>query len=77
MSIKHQIRRYPSKNHEIVAKLREYAGAGPPVDPTMLVKRKAAEIAVAMALLHGGDWRAEVDHQTGFVLIAPQLPQIG
>lgn len=72
MAISHRIKpRYASKNHEIVANLREAAGAGPPMDPEMVVKRKAAEIAVAMALLHGGNWRPVVDHQNRIVLIRP------
>ena len=72
MGIKHQIRRYPSKNHEIVAKLREAAGAGPPIDPHMKAKRLAAELAVMMALLNGGDWMVQIDHQERFVLIVPR-----
>lgn len=74
MGIQHQVRpKYRSKNEEIVARLREDAGAAPPIDPHMKVKRLTAEVAVAMALLHGGDWRVEIDHQSGFVLVAPRL----
>lgn len=73
MAISRQIRaRYQTRNHEIVAGLREAAGAAAPLDPHIVVKRKAAEISVAMAILHGGDWRVEIDHQAGFVLIAPR-----
>lgn len=68
--------RHQSRNDEIIAELRKSAGAGPPMDPMTVVKRKAAEISIQMALLHGGDWRVEIDHQAGFVLIAPRLPQI-
>lgn len=74
MGIKHQIRRYPSKNHEIVAKLRDAAGAGPPVDPAMRIKRLVAEIAIQMALLHGGDFRVQIDHEKGYILVAPRPP---
>lgn len=70
MAIKYRSR-YRTKNEEIVAGLREIAGASPPIDPKMKVKRHAAEISTAMALLHGGDWRVVVDHQQGFVLIRP------
>lgn len=70
MAIKYRSR-YRTKNEEIVAQLREAAQAGPPIDPKMKVKRHAAEISTAMALLHGGDWRVVVDHQQGFVLIRP------
>lgn len=74
MGIQHQVRpKYGSKNEEIVAKLREDAGAGPPVDPYMKVKRLTAEVAVAMALIHGGNWRVEIDHHAGFVLVSPRL----
>lgn len=71
MAISHRIRpRYASKNEEIVAKLREAAGAGPPIDPVMKVKRLTAEVAVQMALIYGGDWRVEVDPEIGFVLVS-------
>lgn len=74
MSIRHRIApRYESRNHEIVAGLREAAGAGPPVDPKMAVKRYAAQISTAMALIHGGDWMVQIDHQEGFVLIVPRI----
>jgi hypothetical protein len=68
----HYVPRYKTRNEEIVAELRSFAGASAPLDPEMVIKRKAAEIAIAMALLHGGDWRVEVDHQAGFVLVAPR-----
>lgn len=72
LAIQHQIKaRYASRNDEIVAGLRETAGAGPPIDPKMLVKRKAAEISTAMALIHGGDWRVVIDHDAPMILIRP------
>jgi hypothetical protein len=75
LAIRHQItRRYATRNEEIVAGLREAAGAGPPVDPELKVKRLVAEIAIQMALLHGGDWRAEVDHEIGYALISRRSP---
>lgn len=75
MAIFHQIRpKYQSRNEEIVAGLFESAGALPPAPPELVIKRKAAEISTLMALIHGGDWRVEIDHQTGFVLVAPRLP---
>lgn len=71
MAISHRIKaRYQTRNHEIVAGLRDAAGAAAPLDPYMVVKRKTAEIAVSMALLHGGDWRVRIDHQEGLVMIA-------
>ena len=49
------------------------AGAAAPMDPMMVVKRKAAEISTAMALLHGGDWRVQIDHEVGLVAIVRRL----
>lgn len=63
--------RYATRNDEIIAELREAAGAAAPMDPKTVVKRKAAEISTAMALLHGGDWRVQVDHSVPLVLIRP------
>jgi len=71
MAIHHQIRpRYKTRNEEIVAKLRGAAGAVAPLDPRIVIKRKAAEISTAMALIHGGDWRVHIDHEAGLVAIA-------
>ncbi len=70
MAIEYQPRpRYASKNHEIIANLRESVGAQPPADPEVIIKRKTAELAAAMALLHGGDWRVRIDHQEGLVMV--------
>lgn len=72
MSIHHRIKpRYPSRQHEIIANLRAEVGAGPPIDPYMKVKRLTAEVAVTMALVHGGEWRVVVDHDAPMVLIRP------
>jgi hypothetical protein len=71
LAIRHQItRRYATRNEEIVAGLREAAGAGPPVDPAVKVKRLVAEIAIQMALLHGGDWKVEIQPEKGFLLVS-------
>lgn len=70
MALHHRIRpKYPTRNAEIVAGLREAAGAAAPIDPHTLIKRKAAEVSTAMALIHGGDWRVVVDHETPMVLV--------
>lgn len=72
MAISHRIQqKYQTKNEEIVAGLRERAGAVAPLDPFMVVKRKAAEVSTAMALIHGGDWRVVVDHESRMVLVRP------
>lgn len=62
--------RYETRNEEIVAELREAAGAAAPLDPRIVVKRKAAEISTLMALLHGGHWMVRIDHDEGLVMIA-------
>lgn len=68
MAIKYG-QRYATRNEEIVADLRAISGAGAPVDPRMKIKRLTAEVATAMALVHGGDWRAVVDHDVPMVLV--------
>lgn len=75
MAIIHQIRRkYRTKQEEIVGEIMESAGALSSLDPEVVIKRKAAEVSYLMALLHGGEWRVEIDHESGFVLVAPALP---
>lgn len=72
LAISHRIvQRYATKNEEIVAGLRELAGAAAPMDPMIVIKRKAAEISTAMALVHGGEWRVLIDHEAPLVLIRP------
>lgn len=61
--------KFRTRNEEIVAKLRDDAGAVEPLNPHTVVKRKAAELSGAMALIHGGDWRVVVDHETPLVLV--------
>lgn len=72
MALVHRIRpKFLTRNHEIVASLRKAAGATAPLDPHIVVKRKAAELSSAMALLHGGDWQVQIDHEIPLVLIRP------
>lgn len=71
LAIQHQIKpRFASRNEEIVAGIIEAAGAVPPLDPVIVIKRKAAEISTLMALLHGGAWWIHVDHEVGLVTVA-------
>lgn len=71
MAIKRQIRqRYATRNEEIVAELREAAGAAPPIDPTMRAKRLIAEAATLLALAHGGNWRVQFEPARGLAAIA-------
>lgn len=55
-----------------VARIRAEARAGPPDDPKKKLRRRIAEAAYLMALLHGGEWRVEIDPHSAFVLIARQ-----
>lgn len=74
MAINHQFRpKYKSRNEEIVAGLRESAGAGPPVDPTKKLKRYVAEAAILTALVHGGDWRVQFEPEEGLIQIVRRL----
>lgn len=71
MAIIHQIRRkYRTKQEETVADLLYGTGVKSEEEMDTVIKRKAAEISIAMAILHGGDWGVQVDHQRGAVLIA-------
>lgn len=71
MAISRQIKpKFKTRNEQIVAELREAAGAAPPIDPAMRVKRLVAEVAIMMALLHGGEWKVEFQPEKGFLLIS-------
>jgi hypothetical protein len=74
MSIRHRIApRYATRNHEIVAGLREAAGAGPPVEPVMAAKKKIAEAATLLALSQGGEWRIQFEPENDLVQIVRRL----
>lgn len=78
MSLQRRIKpKYTTRTEAIVAKLRAEAGAGEPIDPHMKVKRLTAEVAVTMALIHGGDWSVLVDHENRLVMVAPADGQAG
>jgi hypothetical protein len=71
VAIIHQIRRkYATKTEETIADLAASAGALGASDPKAVLKRKTAEAAYLMALLHGGDWRVQIDHEDGLIVIA-------
>lgn len=53
-----------------VARIRAEARAGAPIDPHMRIKKRVAEVAYLMALVHGGDWKVRIDPQNGLVQIA-------
>ena len=53
-----------------MAKLRDIAAW--PTDMARQIEVDAASIASAMASLHGGEWRIQIDHLAGLVLIVPR-----
>lgn len=74
MAIIHQIRRkYATREEELIADLLYGAGNKTEQELETVIKRKAAEISIAMAVLHGGDWRVQIDHADGFVHITRRL----
>jgi hypothetical protein len=76
LPIRRQIKpRYRTRNERIIAELRANVGAGAPIDPKMKAKRLVAEIAILMALIHGGDWRVQFEPENGIVLISRRLPR--
>lgn len=46
-------------------------------DTVESIDAAARALADAMARLHGGRWRAHVDHNTGFVLVQPIIGRDG
>lgn len=65
--------KYKTRNEEIIAGLREAAGAGPAVDPEMRAKKLIAEAAILLALSRGGDWRMQFQPDRGLVVVARRL----
>lgn len=65
--------KYKTKNEQIVAKIRAEAGADAPRDPHMVIKKRTAELAYLMALIHGGDWRIQFEPENGLVQIVRRL----
>lgn len=61
--------KYQTRNEAIIAGLRLATGTAGPIDPYMRVMKRAAEVAYLMALIHGGDWRIDVDHEVGSVVV--------
>lgn len=61
--------KYKTKNEQIVAKIRAEARADAPRDPHMVIKKRTAELAYLMALIHGGDWSVQIDHEVGLIAV--------
>ena len=71
MAIEHRIKpKYQNRIEQTVANLRATAGADAPRDPRMMIKKKIADLAYLMALVHGGEWRVEQDPHGTFVLLS-------
>lgn len=74
MAIIHRIKpKFNSRSEQIVARLRESTGAAAPIDPQIKLKRLVAEASTVMALIHGGDWKVQIDHEIGYVLVSRRL----
>lgn len=58
------------RNQQVIAQLRASAGADAPIDLEKKIKRQAAELAILMALAHGGDWQVQLDLPAGLILVA-------
>lgn len=58
--------REKTRNEETLQRLLELAW---PLDPAKRIERDANSIASAMRSIHGGDWRIQIDHLAGFVMI--------
>lgn len=70
MAIARRIRpKYKSRTEEIVARIRAEVRADPPIDPHKRIKKKTAELAYLMALIHGGDWSVQIDHEVGLISV--------
>lgn len=76
MALHHQIRKkYKTRIEATVARLRAEAGADAPIHPHMAVKKRVAEVAYLMALIHGGDWKVRIDHEEGLVMVVRRRPR--
>lgn len=73
MAIEHRIKRkFATRNEEIIAALRTAVQADAPLDHYASIRKKTAELAHLMSLVHGGDWRVQIDHDVGLIVIAPR-----
>lgn len=59
---------------EQVARIMAEAGADAPVDYSMQIKKRIAELAFLMAQEYGGHWRIQFEPEVGFVYICRRLP---
>lgn len=68
----HYMPREKTRGEDALQTLRAMAFGIWPLDPALRIERDAASIASAMATIHGGAWRVEIDHQHQIVLIRPR-----
>lgn len=70
MHSKQRVRVRRARNATIAA-LRHIALSplSPAIEMATRIETEATLIAGAMASIHGGDWRVQIEHQAGFVLV--------
>lgn len=57
-----------TRNEDTIQALREITGIWP-LSPASRVETAAAVIISAMTEIHGGEWRMQIDHQAGLVMV--------
>lgn len=73
MAIEYRVKAlHRTRNEQIVSGIRDSVGADAPRDPLMAIKTRASELASLLALVHGGDWRVQIDSET--VVVARRRP---
>lgn len=60
--------REETRNERTVQALMEMAGASQPLSPASRIESASAVILSALAEIHGEEFRAELDHEIGFLL---------
>lgn len=61
--------REKTRREETLERMLGMASSIWPMDPAKRIERDAASIATAMATIHGGEWRVQIDHLSGLVLV--------
>lgn len=65
----------PDKEADKLELLRVATLNGALITAMRKVDLRAQELAETMALAHGGEWQAQVDHQAGFVIVRRHSPE--
>lgn len=58
--------REKTRSEETLQRLLDLAW---PMDPAKRIERDASSIANSMRSIHGGEWRVQIDHLAGLVMI--------